>query len=71
MSDNGGSFTLWQVGITSTSAVFAGEDEHTYGFFSVATDLVGYVQTVPVAAQASTIVVGESMVYLAVILAGN
>jgi RHS repeat-associated protein len=55
VSDNGGPFTLWQSASTATSAVFAGQVGHTYGFYSVATDNVGLVQPTPSAAQAITL----------------
>ena len=41
---------------TLTSAIFTGQDGHTYGFYSVATDNVGNVQPTPNAAQATTLV---------------
>ena len=54
VSDDGSPFTLWQAATTSTSAIFTGQDGHTYGFYSVATDNVGNVQILPTAAQATT-----------------
>ncbi len=56
VSDNGAAFTPFLTGTTATSATFTGQDGHTYGFYSVATDNVGHVQTTPTAAQASTTV---------------
>ncbi len=47
VSDDGGPFTLWQSDTTATSATFAGQVGHTYGFYSVATDNVGNVQATP------------------------
>jgi hypothetical protein len=41
---------------TQTSAVFTGQNGHTYGFYSVATDNAGYVQPTPANAQATTTV---------------
>ncbi len=64
VSEDGGSFTVWQQGITTTSAIYTGVDGHTYGFFSVATDLVGFVQATPGAAQATTNVVGTKSVFI-------
>ncbi len=55
-SDNGGAFTLWQSDTTATSATFTGQDGHTYGFYSVATDNVGNVQATPTSAQATSTV---------------
>jgi hypothetical protein len=56
-SDNGGSFTPFLTNTTQTSAVFTGQNGHTYGFYSVATDHAGNVQSTPSSAQASTKVV--------------
>jgi RHS repeat-associated protein len=54
VSDNGGQFAPWESDTTETSATFAGQFGHTYGFYSVATDNVGNVQPRPTAAQATT-----------------
>ena len=35
-------FTLWQTGTADTSATYAGQLNHTYAFYSVATDNVGH-----------------------------
>ena len=56
VSDNGGAFTLWHQSATAGSAAFTGQDGHTYGFYSVATDDAGNVQPTPAAAQATTLV---------------
>ena len=56
VSDNGGAFTPFLTATTQTSATFNGVNGHTYGFYSVATDTFGNVQTTPSAAQASTTV---------------
>ncbi len=56
VSDDGGPFTPWQSATTQTSAVFTGQDGHTYGFYSVATDNVGNPQEMPTLAQATTTV---------------
>jgi hypothetical protein len=45
VSDNGGAFTRWQSHTTQTSAVFSGQIDHRYGFYSVATDNVGNVES--------------------------
>jgi RHS repeat-associated protein len=58
VSDNGGTFTLFQTNTTSTSANFTGQFGHTYGFYSVATDNLGDVQPTPSGAQASTTIAG-------------
>lgn len=54
VSDNGGQFMLWQSNTSATSAVFVGQDGHTYGFYSVAIDNVGNRQSTPASAQATT-----------------
>jgi len=56
-SDNGGPFTAWQSATTQTSATFKGRAGHTYRFYSVATDPLGFVQPTPSAPQATTKVV--------------
>jgi protocatechuate 3,4-dioxygenase beta subunit len=53
VSDNGGPFTPWLTGTTTTSAVYAGVAGHSYAFYSTAADLAGNVQPKPNAAQAS------------------
>jgi RHS repeat-associated protein len=60
VSDNGGPFTRWQRATAATSAVFSGQNGHTYGFYSIATDLVGLQQTTPAGAQAATAVRTQS-----------
>ena len=54
VSDNSGAFTRWQTATTSTNAAYPSVDGHTYGFYAVATDKVGNVQTTPASAQATT-----------------
>ncbi|MFN0052915.1 MAG: Calx-beta domain-containing protein [Planctomycetales bacterium] len=54
MSDNGGPFVPLVTNTTQTSAFVAGQLDHTYAFYSVATDLDGQQQTFPTAAQATT-----------------
>jgi RHS repeat-associated protein len=56
VSDSGGPFTLWQSATTATSAVFTGVDGHTYGFYTLATDNVGNVQTLAGPIQSTTVV---------------
>ena len=56
VSDNGGSFTLWQPATTATSATFTGVDGHSYGFYSIALDNAGNSQATPGRAQANTFV---------------
>ncbi len=54
VSNNGGSFTLWNAGATQTSAVFTGVAGHTYRFYSVAVDLVGHREVAPPTADTQT-----------------
>src|SRR5207253_2274320 len=43
VSENGRPFTAFQTNTTATSASFTGQIGHTYGFYSIARDLVGNV----------------------------
>ena len=43
--DNGGSWTDWIPFTTATSSMFAGVDDHTYEYRSIATDFAGNEQT--------------------------
>lgn len=54
VSDNGGTFMPFLLGTTKTMAVFTGQVNHAYSFYSVATDNVGFQQAVPEAGQTST-----------------
>src|SRR5215472_9686894 len=54
VSDNGGPFTPFQTNATATSATFTGQIGHTYGFYSIARDLVGNVEPAKTAAEATT-----------------
>ena len=54
VSDNGGAFTAWQTSTTSTSAVYNGQVGHSYGFYSIARDLVGTVEPGKTSAEATT-----------------
>jgi hypothetical protein len=53
-SDNGGPFTAFLVNTTATSTSFTGQAGHTYGFYSIARDLVGNVENPKIAAEATT-----------------
>ena len=53
-SDNGGSFTPWQQNATKTSALFTGVSGHSYGFYSIARDQVGNVESGKTTSEAST-----------------
>lgn len=54
VSIDGGPFTPFQTGTSSTSAMFTGQVGHSYGFYSVAIDALGNVEARPTTAQAST-----------------
>ena len=56
VSDNGGAYALFESNTTLTSAMFTGQDGHTYAFYSVATDIIGHQQVTPASAQATTLV---------------
>lgn len=45
--DNGGPWIIWLSGTVTTSANFAGSDGHTYEFRSIATDLAGNLEGLP------------------------
>jgi hypothetical protein len=47
VSDNGGPFQLWLGSMTDTTALFTGQDQHTYAFYSIAADNVGHVEIPP------------------------
>jgi hypothetical protein len=56
VSDDGGPYTIWQSATPTTSATFTGQPGHTYSFYSVATDPLGFIQPTPTTAQAATTV---------------
>jgi hypothetical protein len=56
VSDNGGTFSLWQGAVTTTSASYTGTAGHTYGFYSIATDGAGNVEASKSAADTTTTV---------------
>lgn len=47
VSDDGGTYTLWQSATTAASATFNGQNKHTYRFYSQATDNVGNAEDMP------------------------
>jgi uncharacterized repeat protein (TIGR01451 family) len=51
VSDNGGPFTAFETDTATTSATFNGQPGHSYGFYSVAKDTAGNVQTTPTLAE--------------------
>ena len=62
VSDDGGPYTEWLTNTTQTSATFTGTPGDTYGFFSVATDLLDNIQETPTAAQATTMIQGSQTI---------
>lgn len=54
VSEDGGPFTPFLQGTSATSATFKGTAGHSYGFYSVATDNVGNVESTPSSAEATT-----------------
>ena len=61
VSDNGGPFTTWLSNTASTSAMFTGQLGHTYGFYSIARDLVGNVEAAKTNAETTTVVSMDSI----------
>jgi RHS repeat-associated protein len=57
VSDNGAGYLPWLSGTTENSALFAGEEQHTYTFYSVACDNVGNSEAVPASPDTATTVV--------------
>jgi len=47
VSDNGGSYEPWLVDTLLDSAVYSGENEHTYRFYTIAEDNVGHIENPP------------------------
>ena len=56
VSDNGGAFAPWLTNTTETDAIYNGVRGHSYGFYSIATDLVGNVEPAKTSPDASTTV---------------
>ncbi len=54
MSDDGGPYVLWLEDTVDNQGNFVGEYEHTYHFYSVASDSVGRTEAAPVVADTST-----------------
>jgi uncharacterized repeat protein (TIGR03803 family) len=54
VSDNGGPFFPYLTNTTQTSTTFTGQSNHSYAFYSIATDLAGITQSTPTSAQATT-----------------
>jgi hypothetical protein len=67
VSVDSGPFTAWLTGTTATSATYPGALDHTYAFYSVATDNDGHRQPTPNMAQATTqtLIVDANGLYVA------
>jgi hypothetical protein len=61
VSDNGAPFVPFVTQSTATSAAFAGQPGHSYGFFSTARDFVGNVEDLKTTAEAVTTVVADAI----------
>lgn len=59
VSDNGGPYVLFLDNTTATSAEFTGQSNHTYGFYSVATDLLGHHEAAPSIGDTQTTIVSS------------
>jgi len=47
VATDGGPYELWQPATPATSATYTGQIGHTYAFYSIATDNVGFVEATP------------------------
>jgi hypothetical protein len=57
VSDNGAAYAAWLTNTTATQGTFTGVNGHAYGFYSLARDLVGNIESPKTTADASTTVV--------------
>jgi probable HAF family extracellular repeat protein len=55
-ADNGGAFVPWMAGTTATQATYSGVAGHSYGFYSIATDVAGNQEPAKTSAEAVTAV---------------
>jgi hypothetical protein len=53
VSADGGAWTRWLEGATASSVLFTGQPDHTYRFYTVATDNVGNTESAPAAPDAT------------------
>jgi hypothetical protein len=60
VSDNGAAYTAWQQAVTTTSATYTGQTNHTYAFYSIATDGAGNVEAAKTNAEASTTITASA-----------
>jgi len=59
VSDNGGEYTPWLTGTTSTTGTYTGLNGHTYAFCSVAIDSQGNTEAAPATADATTTIINQ------------
>jgi len=69
VSIDGGEYVVWLEDTTETSATFYGDFGHTYAFYSVARDNVGYEEAVPATPDTQTEVMYE--VFLPLVVRGS
>jgi hypothetical protein len=60
VSDNGGPFTAWLTNATTTQGNYSGVGGHSYGFYSIARDLVGNIEGGKNIAEATTRVIVDT-----------
>jgi Lactonase, 7-bladed beta-propeller len=60
VSDNGGAFAPALINTTATQGIYTGVGGHTYGFYSIARDLVGNVENGKTLAEATTRVIVDT-----------
>jgi len=59
VATDGGDYTLWLDGTAATSDTFTGQRQHTYAFYSVATDNVGHQEPAPADPDAAIEILGN------------
>jgi hypothetical protein len=60
VSDNGGTYSLWQSATPATQAIFSGLNGHTYAFYSIARDNAGNSEAAPTAPDTQVTVLFDS-----------
>ncbi len=61
VSDNGAPFTSWLTNTTATQATFTGSNGHKYGFYSMAIDRAGNIESSRPVAEATTVIAVPSL----------
>lgn len=62
VAEDGGAFSRWLTNTTRTSGVYEGNSGHRYGFYVVATDYAGNVESKPASAEKSTLAGAANLV---------